>query len=303
MISLLRKTVLTLLTTVLMLTATGWVGPATFRFTPVARAGAASTYWSKWTVELDFANGDVNAIWTVFLGEYDADGKMVIQTKMSQPITCTPYGNFKIDGGEAIFDGASYLACAIPNYYDAVEKLLDGKPMPFGESFHTHCECVNPVPWVAVDLTLTTPDRYQPILYHVDQALQFFITWNADLATTHLLLNNGAALPQQLSWPVQGDGNQLWSGSGAPAFLLTTNSGWFKFLGDKFYDIMPNLSMKDYFHWANSAPTGVTFTHSTNFQMTSQPTTFLVGYDTHTHFVGKIRKLSWDPSCQPPSGL
>jgi hypothetical protein len=31
--------------------------------------------------------------------------------------------------------------------------------------------------------------------------------------------------------------------------------------------------------------------------ITNLPTTFLVGYDGNEHFVGKIKKLAWDPGC------
>ena len=175
--------------------------------------------------------------------------------------------------------------------------------MPFPESFNKECECVNPIPWVAADLTLSTVNGQHPILYHMEQAIQFSIIREGDLAFSRLQLNKGELLPQDLTWPAAGDGNQLWSGSGISSFLLMTDAGWFKFLGEKFYDLAAGLTGKEYLLWANTAPDGAVFGHETKFSMTSQPTTFLVGYDLNSHFVGKIRKLSWDPSCTPPSGL
>lgn len=301
MLPLIRKPLLVLLLTAFLLT-TNWLGPRAWQSAPPARAQEIA-YWAKWRVELDFVNNQINANWIVTIGEYGLNDEMIITAKSATPIPCTPHGNITINDEEANFDGASYLECAIPSYYAAVVALLDGQPLPFYPEFDDYCECTNPIPWVTADLTLANPVGMNPLVHHIDKAMSFKIERMGDMATSHLLLNGSTPVPQQLSWTVSDRGNQVWSGSGTPAFLATTDQGSYHFLPDAFYQAIEGLGIADYLHWADTVPQGLVFTHSTKFTMTSQPTTFLVGSDTKHFFVGKLRNLSWDPSCDPPSGL
>lgn len=297
----LRKPLLVLFNT-LLLFLIGWGGPMTLPATSVAHAKGVE-YWARWKVELDFANDQINANWIVMIGNFDADGTMQITAKHAEWITCTPYGNFTIKNGEAIFDGTSYLECAIPSYYATVAKLFGGQPLPFSPEFSSYCSCVNPVPWVAADLTLTSPVGMNPLVYQVDRAMAFKLERTGDVAISHLLLNDSKPVAQALQWLVASDGNQLWSGSGTPIFQVITDPGSYSYLPKTFYEAIEGLPVEDYVHWANTVAQPLVFTDATEFKMTSQPTTFLVGYDTKHFFVGKVRKLSWDPSCDPPSGL
>lgn len=300
----LRKTIVILLM-VLLMVVTGWLQPAAAQTIVVTPAGG-ETYWARWTVEMDFANDAINARWTVFLGKTDEKGQMYIEKQNSELINCVTVGKVRIEKGEAILEGAGHFACTIPSFYDAVTKLLDGAPMPFpAESFtNQSCSCKNPRPWVAADVTLSPTNTLpNPLVYQEDNAMQFVITQSGLLATSHLLLNGGAPVPQQLSWHINFDqGNQLWSGSGAPNFLLMTDPSWHQFLSADFYNLAQKLSLSEYLHWANTAPQGVVFDHDVDFQMTNQKTTFLVGYNGDAHFVGRIRKLAWDPPCGPQDG-
>jgi hypothetical protein len=300
MLTLLRKTMLVLLTMAIMLAG---FGPAAIQATPTAYADVKSGYWAKWTAQIDFRNNLVNARWTIFLGRYADNGEPVIEKQKTQPLECIPVGNLIIKDEEAIFDGTSHLECAIPNFYNALTQLLDGKPMPFSPKHFNgeFCQCKNPLPWVAADVVVTS-DITSPILYQIDNNMQFYTTPDDGEGASHLLLEKGAALPQQLSWPIDVEkGNQLWSGGGMPLFLAMTKDSawWYDFLSPKFYDMAQTLSSDHYFHWANTEPEGLVFDHSTDFKMTNQATTFLVGYDNTTHFTGKLRKLAWDPPCVP----
>lgn len=306
MVSILRKTVLALLTATLLFAMTGWVELTAGQPATVARAQDAEKLWAKWKVEMDFRNNQVNAVWTVFVGSYDSKGQMNIKLTKSETLTCKVQGNLLIKNEEALFDGASHLECLIPSYYGAVMQLVGDQASTFPDTFKQQCSCVNPRPWVAADLTLSTSSRHSPLLYQVDNALQFYIgldrVGDQVLATSNLLLNNGEVLPQVLSWPVNfTTGNQLWSGYDTSSFLLMTDSNWFQFLPTSFYQLAKNLSAEQYLHWANPNY-NLSYEYSTKFAMPSQPTTFLVGYDTQNHFVGKLRKLAWDPGCGPQDG-
>lgn len=295
-----QKIMLLLLTLLLLVAGSGWPKPAAAQGIPVTPTNNASSYWARWIMEMDFTDNQVNARWTVFVGLFDPQGQMFIKDQKTETINCTPIGNVKIDQEEAYFDGASYLSCAVPSFYDAVQALFG--TMPFNpELFNNqYCKCKNPQPWVAADLTLFEPRGASPLVYQVDNAMQFNITQSNNIATSHLLLNDGAPVPTQLDWPINFDiGNQLWSGSGAPNFLLMTDPNWYQFLSSDFYNIAQKLSLGDYFHWADTVPQGSIFTHETDFLMTNQATTFLVGYNGQTYFTGKIRKLAWDPPCVP----
>lgn len=304
MISHLRTMMITLFTLLLMV-VTGWLQPAAAQAIVVTPTNGES-YWARWTVEMDFPNDTINARWTVFLGKMDGTGQMYIENQMTEGINCTPVGNVQIKNGEAILDGTSHFECVIPSFYEAVEKLLDGAPMPFPPERFTNqsCSCKNPRPWVAADVTLSpTNTKPNPLVYQEDNAMQFVITQAGLMATSHLLLNDGAAVPEQLAWHINFDvGNQLWSGSGTPNFLLMAEPSWQKSLSADFYALAQKLSLSEFLHWANTAPDGVVFDHDVAFEMTNEQTIFLVGYNGNDHFVGKIRKLAWDPPCGPQDG-
>lgn len=301
----LRKTILTSLTLLLLLATTGWLQSAAAQEIVVEQQGAEKSYWARWTMEMDFANDQVNARWTVFLGETDAQGEMFITNQQSESIACDIIGKVTIAGEEATFDGTGHLTCLIPSFYEAVKALAGGN-MPFPDTIFspTICKCQNPLPWIAADLTLATPDGLlAPLVYQVDQAMEFAILKEGDLATSHLLLNQGAPVSETLQWPINLDrGNQLWSGSGVPNFLLMADSSWAYSLSEKFYDIANQLSLADYFHWADTAPQGVVFSNTASFSMTNEQTIFLVGFNGQDHFTGKIKRLAWDPPCGPQDG-
>lgn len=306
MVPMLRKVLITLLTASLLFTMTGWLEAISLLPPTIVRAEGKEKLWAKWKVEMDFQHNQVNAVWTVFVGTYDSNGQMTVKLTKSEAVPCKVQGNVIFQNDEAIFDGASHLECLIPSYYGVVMQLVGDQGAAFPDTFKQQCECVNPRPWVAADLTLSTANRVSPLLYQIDNAMQFYTvldrTGDQLNATSNLLLNQGEALPQVLSWPVNlGQGNQIWSGYDTSSFLLMTDNNWFQFLSADFYQLAKGLTAEKYLHWAN--PTyQLDFAYSTKFAMTSQPTIFLVGYDTHTHFVGKLRKLAWDPGCGPQDG-
>lgn len=300
MIARLRKTILILLTMLLLLTATGWTQPA------AAQDAKDNTYWARWSMEIDFEKDQVNARWTVFIGATDSNGEMFIKNQKSQSIACTTIGNLVIKDGVANFDGSTYLDCLVPSFYDAVQDLA-GDAMPFPDTiFNTQtCKCKNPRPWVAADLTVTGPSGVMnPLVYQVDNDMQFAVTQDSSyMATSHLLLNDGKPVQEALNWPINLDrGNQLWSGSGAPNFLVMTDPAWYQFLNADFYTIATQLLLDDYFHWADTAPQGIIFNQDADFYMTNEKTNFWVGYNGQSHFTGQLRKLAWDPPCGPQDG-
>lgn len=306
MISILRKTGLALVTAMLLFITMGWVEISAWRPTTVARAEEKEQLWAKWKVEMDFRNNEINAVWTVFVGTYDSNGQMNVKLTQSETLSCKAQGNLLIQNAEATFDGTSHLECLIPSYYGAVMQLAGDQASAFPDTFKKECSCVNPRPWVAADLTLSTATRRSPLLYQIDNAMQFYIgldrAGDQFSATSNLLLNNGETLPQVLSWPVNfAEGNQIWSGYDTSSFLLMTDSNWFQFLPTGFYQLAKSIGAEQYLHWANPNY-NLAYAYSTKFAMPSQPTTFLVGYDKQTHFVGKLRKLAWDPGCGPQDG-
>lgn len=306
MAPILRKIVMTLLTATLLFATAGWSEISAWRPTAVARAEEKEQLWAKWKVEMDFRNNAVNAVWTVFVGAYDSNGQLNVKLTKSETLSCKAQGNLIIQNEEATFDGTSHLECLIPSYYGAVMQLAGDQAGAFPDTFKKECSCVNPRPWVAADFTLSTANRVSPLLYQIDNALQFYTVLDRTSdqlnATSNLLLNQGEALPQTLSWPVNlVQGNQIWSGYDTNSFLLMTDSSWFQFLPVDFYELAKSLAADQYLHWANPNY-NLAFAYSTKFAMPSQPTTFFVGYDTHTHFVGKLRKLAWDPGCGPQDG-
>lgn len=306
MIPVLRKTLMTLLAASLLFATTGWLEAISLLPVATVRAEGKENLWAKWKVEMDFRNNQVNAVWTVFVGAYDSTGQMIVKLTKSEAVSCKVQGNVIIQNEEAIFDGASHLECLIPSYYDAVMQLVGQQATAFPDTFKQQCSCVNPRPWVAADFTLSTANRVSPLLYQIDNAMQFYTvldrTSDQFNATSNLLLNQGEALPQVLSWPVNlVQGNQIWSGYDTSSFLLMTDSSWFQFLPVDFYELAKSLAADQYLHWSNPNY-NLAFAYSTKFAMPSQPTTFFVGYDTHTHFVGKLRKLAWDPGCGPQDG-
>lgn len=306
MVLLLRKIGMPLLAATLLFATTGWIEVTALLPTTAVRAESKEKLWAKWKVEMDFRHNQVNAVWTVFVGSYDNTGQMIVKLTKSEAVPCKTQGNVTFQNAEAIFDGTGHLECLVPSYYGAVLQLVGDQASAFPDTFKQQCACVNPRPWVAADLTLSTANRVSPLLYQIDNAMQFYTvlerTGDQLSATSHLLLNQGEALPQVLAWPVNLlQGNQLWSGYDTSAFLLMTDSSWFQFLPVDFYQLAKSVSAEKYLHWANPNH-HLAFAYSTKFAMTSQPTTFLVGYDKQTHFVGKLKKLAWDPGCGPQDG-
>ena len=299
MISPLRKTILVLCTMLLWLTATGWTQPA------AAQDDKDNTYWARWSMEIDFENDTVNARWTVFLGATDSHGEMYIKNQKTQLIACKTIGNIPIKNGVANFDGTSHLECPVPSFYAAVAALAGGS-MPFPDTIFNPqvCKCKNPRPWVAADLTVGNPSGViSPLVYQADNDMQFAVIQDSNyMATSLLTLNDGEKVNEVLSWPINLDGNQIWSGSGAPNFLVMTDPAWYQFLNADFYTLAKQLSLDDYFHWANTAPQGIIFNQDAEFHMTNESTIFMVGYNEQNHFVGQLKKLAWDPPCGPQDG-
>jgi hypothetical protein len=290
------RRILTIIVTFSVLLHSGLLGA-------VKRAQAGSPdLWAHWTLQVDFDNQQINARWTVAIGEFVAGASPAMQTlvRKTQPIDCLPQGSFQIINNEAIFDGSGHLKCHIPSFYHEAMALAAGAGLTLGEKFMERCECVNPVPWLTSDLTVATARSANPIVHEVNGAFSFYtpatLGHDGSLQATSNMLINGQPFDPSFAWTVRPNGNQIWSGTGTESYIVLGDHSWGDFLGPSFYVAARSTPADDFLHWEN-ANGAQTFPTSSKMSITNQPTTFLVGYDGKEHFVGKIKKLAWDPGC------
>lgn len=257
--------------------------------------------WAQWMVELDFTEQPFHARWTVAVGEFDTtvSPTMRVLAKKTQPIECIPQGSFQVINQEAIFDGSGYLQCNIPSFYHAAIALADEIGVKLNERFMERCECVSPVPWLTGDLTVMKAKSSNPIVHEINGAFDFYtpLTYHEGTvqATSNMLLN-GQPFDPSFAWTIRPNGNQIWSGTGTESFLVLSDPSWSNFLGPDFYVAARKTPTNDFLHWEN-ANNAQTFPTASKMNMTNLPTTFWIGYDGVEHFVGKIKKLAWDPGC------
>lgn len=278
-------------------------------FADVARAQDNSTieYWTTWKLELDFTQGDTAANWTVFLGSTDTSTtpptKAILSTYTTD-IKCAPHGNFQISGGEAIFDGQSHLECALPSYYhvalDLAQKLGDEKLI---KKITEHCTCVGPIPWVTGDVTIEPSELANPLIYEINGDFTFAtpLVPGTLHASSNLYLNGQLMQPTNgtpYGWPIKNTGNVIWSGFGVETFALLKDAGWAAFLDNtSFASAAQNTPAAHYLAWeASGAPQNFALP-DLKFSLTNLETTILIGSDGDNHFVGKMRKLGFDPGC------
>jgi hypothetical protein len=292
-----------------LITIVGLLLSSAFFTTDVKAGSDGMDYWARWKLELDFTQGQINALWTVFIGESDTTQSppaMKILAKTSYSISCVPQGTFAIAGNEAIFDGRGYLECKLPSFYhEAIALAKDANIDPaLLEKFMEHCECVNALPWVTADLTVDPSESANPVLHEISGAMDFYTPLtsanNGTIQAKSVLRLNGQTIEnpngQPFAWTLQGAGNQIWSGPGVHSFLLLNDPSWASFLAPSFYAAAQSVPVDSFFHWENGS-TPLTFASEHGLNITNLETVFTIGYDGANFFVGKMRKLGFDPGC------
>ncbi|MEZ4733378.1 MAG: hypothetical protein R3E79_40295 [Caldilineaceae bacterium] len=276
-------------------------------FPTTAKATAAELeIWARWKLAFDFTGRDVAPKWTVAIGQTDlttSPPTMQILTQSTQTIYCTPHNSFTVTMGEAIFDGNGYLECKLPSFYHTAAALAAGIGLAgeLGERFMERCECTNPIPWVTADLTVAPhSESKNPLIHEINGAFDFAVpvaraSSGAPTASSKLSLNREEIGPAY-SWLVRENSNQIWSGLGAQSFLALDTPAWSTFLPKSFYAIAQSTTNHQFLQWENATPP-LTFSTRSSLRMTNQETTFFIGYDGQDHFIGKLRKLAFDPGC------
>lgn len=253
--------------------------------------------WARWLLQLDFTNNEINALWTVAIGEYDASvwPGMKIIAKTAEKVECTPQGSFFIVNDEAIFDGKGYLECPIPSFYHTAIDLAKGAGHELDKRFLERCECVNPIPWITADLTVAPSESPNPIVHEVNGAFDFYTPLSGGLQASSNLLLNGQPIASGPAWTLRDNGNQIWSGTGTESFMVMGDPNWSN-LGPGFVQAAQNTPVDHVLHWEN-ANGGNIFPDASAMYITNLATTFTIGFDGSNYFVGKIKKLAWDPGC------
>jgi hypothetical protein len=260
------------------------------------QAGAEGL-WARWQLQLDFAEKEIHAVWTVAIGDYDPSvwPSMKVIAQKSETIECTPQGSFHILNDEAIFDGKGYLECAIPSFYHAALDLAKENGRSLSERFLERCECVNPIPWLTADLTVVPSESPNPIVHEVNGAFDFYTPLNGALQATSAMFLNGNAIAPSPAWTLRENGNQIWSGTGTESFMVMSDPNWSN-LGPGFVHAAQNTPVDHFLHWEN-ANGGNIFPAASAMYITNLATTFTIGFDGSNYFKGKIKKLAWDPGC------
>lgn len=253
--------------------------------------------WARWQLQLDFAEKEIHAVWTVAIGEYDPGAwpGMKIIAQKAEKVECKPQGSFTIVNDEAIFDGKGYLECPIPSFYHAAISLAAEVGGRLSERFMERCTCVNPVPWLTADLTVVPSESPNPLVHEINGAFDFYTPLNGALQATSSMLLNGQPIAPSPAWNLRANGNQIWSGTGTASFMVMSDPNWSN-LGLGFVQAAQNTPVDHFLHWEN-ANGGNSFPAASQMNITNLATTFTIGYDGHNYFVGKIRKLAWDPGC------
>jgi len=263
-----------------------------------ATAQAQSTgLWARWLLQLDFAEKEINAVWTVAIGESDPTvwPSMKIIAQQSKKIECKPQGSFYIVNDEAIFDGKGYLECPIPSFYHAALDLAKETGQNLDERFLERCECVNPIPWITADLTVVPSESPNPIIHESNGAFDFYTPLIGGTQATSNLLLNGQPIAPSAPWDLRANGNQIWSGTGTESFMVMSDPSWSN-LGPGFVQAAQNTPVDHFLHWENANGADI-FPDESKMNITNLATIFTIGFDGSNYFVGKIKKLAWDPGC------
>ncbi|MCB0035538.1 MAG: hypothetical protein KDE51_16010 [Anaerolineales bacterium] len=232
---------------------------------------AYQTRWARWTIDLDFANNELNDELFIEVGHETQSGDLIVELTNTVDLDCKLVGNVAISNEEATFGQGDYIVCSMPSLIKEVASMTRGK-------FDLPAGCPVEDPWIEAELTAAAGEGVEfgaPLFYRPD--LQFGAT----------LVSGGGKAHIQFIVDGAGSGSSLYAADGG---IDTISAHWTQVNATTY---TPSFT-------ANGTPlTAVPNQVTGQLELTNHATEIYFGYspDFNTYFEGTLRSIRIDPPC------
>ena len=276
---------------------------------PRAAGAAGSPTWAAWAITVDFPGQQLRVKYIAYTGTNGPPAAVISSSELDITTSCTVQGPpLTFDGDYALFDGQTYIGCAVPSWRDQIAALAPASTVARSNQV-TGDPGYGPI-WAAADVRLTsaTPTTSaNPVLDAQDLGMVFSLPSirqpnNSIVAQTKLSLSSGAfASP---GWTADTTaGNRTLIGEDGPAIVAAdAQFGWLSFLSNPawrtfFTNQVTGMTLGS---WAEAPSASWKRTSVPAYQLKTGSGTVYIGYSPSTgaRFVGEIRSIRFDPGAK-----
>jgi hypothetical protein len=275
---------------------------------PAASATSSPT-WAAWAITVDFPGQQLQVKYIAYTGTNGPPAQVIRWSEQDITTSCTVQGPALTFHGEyAVFDGQTYIECAVPSWRDQIALLAPALAVANSNQV-TGDPGFGPI-WAAADIRLTpaTPaTAANPVLDAQELGMTFSLPSvrqpNGSIqAQTRLALNSGSfASPSWIADTTAG--NRTLIGEDGPAIVAAdARFGWLGFL--------TNPAWRTFFtsqvigstlgSWSEAPVASWKRTPVPAYQLKTRSGTVYIGYSPSTgaRFVGEIRSIRFDPGAK-----
>lgn len=232
---------------------------------------AHQTRWARWTIDLDFANDQLNDKLFIEVGYENQNGDLVVEMVNTVDLNCELVGNVLINNEEATFTQGDYIVCEMPSLIKEVASMTRGE-------FDLPAGCPVEDPWIEAEMTNVSGEEAEfgaPLFYRPDIQFGAALVSGGEKAHTQFVVSGVGSSSSLYSLGggldvITASWEQLNATTYVPAFTVNGNS-------------------------LTAVPSQVTG----QLELTNHATEIYFGHspDFNTYFEGTLRSIRIDPPC------